>query len=197
MSFNITVQPTTEPVSLAEAREQMRNEELSFDDDYVTALIKAARKYCENYCNRGFITQTWVENRNYFVEPLLLSKNPVQSVTSLKYYDIDDAQQTLATANYQVDILSQNAKIYEGISAGFPSISSSVINPIEITYVVGYGDDAADVPEDIRHAIKMMISFLYENREGVNVPLFSMGTSTPLPGVVKQILSDYKIRHFG
>ena len=196
MSYQITVQPAVEPITLAEAREQLRNDGETFDDAYINTLITTARKFCEDYCNRGFITQTWRENLSFFTEPVCLSMNPVASVISIKYYDTVEVQQTLAGANYQVDILSDNAKIYEGVTLGFPNVSQNTINPIEIIYVVGYGL-AVDVPLDIKHAIKMMVSFLYENREGVNVPLFSMGTSTPLPEAVKHLLSSYRLRHFG
>ena len=39
MSWQITVQPSTEPITLTEAREHLRNEDLSgVDDDYVNSL---------------------------------------------------------------------------------------------------------------------------------------------------------------
>jgi len=151
---------------------------------------------CEKYCNRVFITQTWRQNENEFNLQVPLAVSPVISVTSVKYYDTNDTQQTLSTSNYQVDLLSDTATIYEGISAGFPAISNNVINPIEIIYVCGYGS-ASDVPTPIKHAIKILLTHLYENRETVNVPIGGFVTQVPMPQSVKEILSFYRVKHFG
>lgn len=195
MSYQITVEPAEEPITLTEAKAHCR---VDWDDDdtIITAYITAARKFCEHYTNRVFITQTWRQNENVFSEPIMLAVNPVQSITSVKYYDTDDAQQTLSSSNYQVDIASDEARIYEGVSAGYPSISLDVINPIEIIMVSGYGLAAA-VPEDIKSAIKIMTDFFYENRDMVNVPVASMATQIPIPSAVYSILNSYRLRTFG
>lgn len=197
MSYQITVQPATEPITTAEAKTHLRVD-FSDDDTYIDTLITTARKYCEQYCNRVFITQTWRQNEDSWNNPIELAVNPVISLTSLKYYDTNDAQQTLtdSSVNFQKDFNSDVAKIYEGTTNSFPSLSNDVINPIEILTVCGYGD-ASDVPSDIKHAIKVMLAYLYENREGVNVPVASMGTSTPLPQSVRSLLNPYRIRVFG
>jgi len=196
MSYNITVEPSVEPVTLAEVRSHLRNEGESFDDAYINGLITASRKLCEKYCNRVFITQTWQQNENSFGAYIDLAVNKVQSVSSITYIDTAEAEQTLATANYQVDLLSDTATIYEGVSAGFPSISTSTINPIKITYVCGYGLAVA-VPQDIKQAIYLMISNFYENRESVIVPVGGFVNQIPMPKQVRDILGFYRVNHFG
>jgi uncharacterized phiE125 gp8 family phage protein len=196
MSYQITSEPAVEPVTVAEARAHLRYEGESYDDTYITSIIKTARRICENYCNRVFITQTWRQNENSFGEKIELKVSPVQSVTSVKYYDSSETQQTLSTSNYQVDLLDDVSTIYEGVSAGFPTTSTSTINPIEIIYICGYGDASTDIPEDIIHAVKLMISHLYENREGVNVSMTN-ASQIPLPDNVKQLLGFYRVKHFG
>ena len=196
MSYNITVEPTVEPVTLAEARVHLKNDDESYDDTYITNLIVSARKLCEKYCNRVFITQTWQQNENGFGSYIDLEVNKVQSVTSIAYIDQDEASQTLSTSNYQVDLLADTCKIYEGVSAGFPSVSTSTINPVKITYVCGYGL-AVSVPQDIKQAIFLMISHLYENREGVIVPVGGFVNQIPMPKAVKDILGFYRVKHFG
>jgi|TARA_Y100000310_G_scaffold169451_1_gene169499 uncharacterized phiE125 gp8 family phage protein len=196
MSYNITVEPSVEPVSVAEVREHLRNEGESFDDDYITHLIKVSRKLCEKYCNRVFITQTWQQNESSFGAYIDLAVNKVQSVTSITYVDTAEAEQTLSTSNYQVDLLADTATVYEGVTAGFPAISSSTINPIKITYVCGYGVASA-VPDDIKQAIFIMISNFYENREGVVVPVGGFVNQIPMPRQVRDILGFYRVNHFG
>ena len=196
MSWQITVQPATEPITTAEAKAHLRVD-FSDEDTYIDTLIVTARKYCEAYCNRVFITQTWRQNLNEWTNPILLKVNPVISVTSLKYYDTSEAQQTItdSSANYQKDLNSDVAKIYEGLTNSFPAIGST-INPIEIITVCGYGA-ASDVPDDIKHAIKLMVSHLYENRDMVNVPLNNQASDIPMPTAVKYLLTRYRINVFG
>lgn len=195
-SYQITVQPTTEPITTAEAKAHLRVD-FADEDTYIDTLIASARKYCEQYTNRVFITQTWRQNEDCFKSPIRLKVNPVISLTSLKYYDTNEAQQTLtdSSANFQKDFLSDGAKIYEGLTNAFPSIGST-INPIEIITVCGYGA-ASDVPEDIKHAIKLMVSHLYENREGVNVVIGGLAMQIEMPNVVKNLLAPYRILTFG
>ena len=198
MSWQITVEPATEPITLTEAREHLRNEDLAgVDDDYVNTLIVAARRYCEAYCNRVFITQTWRQNEDKWSDPIQLKVNPVISVTSLKYIDTNESQQTITdnANNYQKDLNSDVAKIYDGLVNTFPALGDS-INPIEIISVCGFGA-AADVPDDIKHAIKFMVSYFYENREGVNVPLTNTASDIKPPTAVKSLLTRYRINVFG
>ena len=152
MSWQITSEPATEPITLVEAKAHLRVD-FADEDTYIDTLIVSARKYCEAYCNRVFITQTWRQNENEWSNPIQLKVNPVISVTSLKYIDTTESQQTITdtSANMQKDLNSDVAKIYEGLTNTFPSIGDS-INPIDIITVCGYGA-ASDVPDDIKHAI--------------------------------------------
>ncbi len=195
MSHQITSQPVTEPITLAEARSQLRAESETFDDTFITELIKEARSICEGYCNRVFITQTWRQNESRFGAYIDLAVSPVISVTSVKYVDTAEVQQTLPTANYQVDLLSDTGSIFEGVSAGFPSISSLTINPIEIIYVCGYGAASA-VPVQIKRAIKLMVTHLYENRDSINIGAGFI-QPIPMPKNVRDILADFRVKHFG
>ncbi len=193
----ITSEPATEPVTLAEIKSHLRVDG-SDEDTYIDTLIASARKYCEAYTNRVFITQTWVQEEDLFTSPIHLKVNPVISLTSLKYYDSSDAQQTLtdASTNFQKDFSGDLAKIHEGTTNDFPAISSKVINPIEITVVCGYGAASA-VPDDIKHAIKLMVAHLFENRDMVHRPVASMPFDVVMPSSVKHLLNRYRVRHFG
>lgn len=42
------------------------------------------------------------------------------------------------------------------------------LDSVRITFDAGYGDTADDVPAALKHAIKLIVSHLYENREGVS-----------------------------
>ena len=53
-----TVDPTSEPVTLAECKTWLRVD-IADDDALLSALVTAARDAHELYCNRAYITQTW------------------------------------------------------------------------------------------------------------------------------------------
>ena len=190
MKYQISSQPAVEPISLSEAKDHLRIDGTD-EDTYLATVITAARKYCEQYCNRAFITQTWVQYPDKFIDGIKLSVNPVQSVTSITYYDVDGVSQTLASNQYQVDLKDTVCRVYEAVNVDFPDVQDEKINPITITYVCGYGNASTDVPMDIRHAIKLMISHLFENREGVSI----MGSvqNIPLPKTVQVLLNNYRI----
>jgi|TARA_Y100000310_G_scaffold331472_1_gene405122 uncharacterized phiE125 gp8 family phage protein len=195
-SYQITSEPATEPITTAEAKAHLRVD-FSDEDTYIDTLISTARGICETYCNRVFITQTWRQNEDRWSIPIKLKVNPVVSLTSLKYYDTNETQQTLtdSSANFQKDFNSDEAKIFEGLTNSYPSLGDT-INPIEIIYVCGYGAASA-VPVEIKHAIKLMVSHLYENREAVNVPIASMASQIEMPKAVRDLLSPFRIKHFG
>lgn len=195
-SFQITSQPATEPITLVEAKAHLRVD-FADEDDYIDTIIATGRSACETYCNRVFITQTWRQNIDYFTNPIKMQVNPIISLGSLKYYDADETQQTITdtSANMQKDFNSDVGLIYEGLTTSFPSIGDTV-NPIEIITVCGYGD-ASDVPVKIKHAIKLMVSHLYENRESVIVPVGGFVNQIPMPKAVRDLLAPFRIKHFG
>ena len=195
-SYQITVEPATEPVTLVEVKEHLRVD-FSDEDDYINTLITTARKYCESYTNKVFITQTWRQNMAYFPNVIQLKVSPVISLTSLKYYDTDEAQQTITdnSNNFQKDFLSDTGSIHEGLVNAFPSVGDT-INAVEIITVCGYGA-ASYVPANIKHAIKLMVSHLYENREGVNVVVGGLAMQIELPNAVKHLLSPFRVKTFG
>ena len=196
MSYQITVEPAEEPVTLSEVKAHLRVD-FSDEDDYINTLITTARKYCESYTNRVFITQTWRQNLDDFPRVIKLKVSPVISLTSLKYYDTTETQQTLTdnSNNFQKDFLSDCGSIHEGLVNAWPSVGDT-INTIEIITICGYGA-ASDVPANIKHAIKLMVAHLYENREGVNVVVGGLAMQIDLPNAVKHLLSPFRVKTFG
>lgn len=101
--------PTTEPVTLAEAKAQLRVEtSFSGDDTLITGLIKVARAQAENYCNRLFADATAALIYDAFPvgeTPFDIPMPDVVSVDAVTYRDGDNAliAETVGTfdAGYQ------------------------------------------------------------------------------------------------
>lgn len=137
------------------------------EDALITRLIKVARRQCEKFQRRVYITQTWDLFLDRFPtrhhEVLEVPKPPLISVTSIQYKASGDGTlTTMAETDYIVDTLSQPGRIALAYGASWPWVYEE-IQAVQIRFVAGYGA-AADVPDDIKQAILMAVVDLYEHR---------------------------------
>ena len=192
MQYKQTSAPSVEPVTLAEAKKHL-NVTFSDDDDYISALIKVARQTAEDYTNRQLITATWKAYLDEFpihdTQVIELMHCPVAAITSITYTDTSGETQTWAAADYQLDIVSEPARILPAYNKAYPTAREQM-NAVEITFTCGYGSTGASVPDRIKQAILLMIGHWYENREDVIVGRIA----TALPMTSKFLLSDYRIQ---
>ena len=177
MIFTIVTPPAITPVTLSEAKSYLGITHTE-DDTMIKILISASTAWCEQYCYRKMITQTWkVFYQNWPVEIKLPFGN-LQSVTHIKYTDTDGTQSTFSNTLYGVDTNSIPGRVVLNYQQTWPDDELAPLNPIEVQFVTGYGAATTDVPEDIRNAIMLMVGHWYENREPVvvgtivsNIPL--------------------------
>lgn len=199
-----TAPPQTEPITLGDAKAHMRVQ-VSVEDTLIEGLIEAAREHVEEVLSRSLITQTWqlnlddfpgtpwyghpwAEYLNYWHNPILLPRPPLQSVTEIKYIDVDGSEKVLDPSVYRVDTASEPARVTEEESQYWPT-PETVINAVTIKYVAGYGDGPDDVPRPIRQAMLLLIAHWYNHREAVNV-----GSSiSTYPMAVDALLQPYRV----
>jgi Phage gp6-like head-tail connector protein len=113
---------------------------------------------------------------------------PLQSVTSVNYYDFNGVLQTVPTSTYNVS-LGTPGRIQPQYSMVWP-ISRPTIDSVQITFVAGQNSAEAGVSANVQTAIKMLVAHWYENREAVaqgqyaNVPMCVDALLTPdEPGI--------------
>jgi uncharacterized phiE125 gp8 family phage protein len=188
-SYTVSVQPAVEPVSLVEAKLWARVE-VDTDDALVSSLITGARALVELRTNRKLITQTVVLRMDAFPRRIQITQAPVQSITSITYIDPDGVEQTLASSEYTADLHSRAPRIVPAWSKSWPS-TRIVPNAVAVTFVAGYGDDASDVPESIKTAMKMIVSANYENRQDVVVGRGYSALS--VPETSRRLLQPYRV----
>lgn len=193
MSTNLVTAPTIEPMTLQEAKDHLRVDHAD-DDSYIEPLIKAVREAAETFTGRGFITQTWDLFIHCFPRPgtlLEIPMPPLQSITSIKYIDTDGNQQTLASSVYTVDANAEMGTVTLAYNQTWPTIRA-IPNAVEIRFIAGYGSNAEDMPEGIRHGMKMLLGHLYERRETtiVGVPI------TAVPQAYEWLLNPYTVTRF-
>lgn len=160
-----TSAPAVEPVTLAEAKDQLRVCH-NADDTRITNLIVAARQQAEMVSRRQFITATWELKLDDFPlgeDYIKLPYPPLQSVTSIAYIDADGVSQTLASSVYDVDTHREPGRITLAYNQSWPTIRDQE-NAVTVTFKAGYGDAAGDVPDAVKEAIKLYIEDLYDGR---------------------------------
>jgi uncharacterized phiE125 gp8 family phage protein len=164
----VTTGPAIEPIDIDDIAKLDLKVDDTVEDDLIEILIQAARESVENRTNRSLITQTREVRLDWFPssDTIILPNGPVQSVTSIQYYDDNNDLTTLSNNDYWVDINSTIPRIV--IKNYWPS-SYSRPNAVIIIYVAGYGTAATTVPATLRKAMLLILGHLYENRQSVIV----------------------------
>jgi uncharacterized phiE125 gp8 family phage protein len=157
--------PSVTPVSLADAKAQLRVEH-DQENSLITLWIEAATAHLDGYAGtlgRCLIDQTWAEDFDGFEKRLSLVM-PVRTITSLTYIDAGGSTQTLSSSLYELGTDPAGSYIRLKSGQSWP-ITGSGHPVVRVTYVSGYGATSASVPAPIRAAIMMLVSSLYENRQ--------------------------------
>lgn len=162
-TFSLHTAAAETPVSLAEAKLHLNMLDAeTYADTLITSLIKAATEVSQAYTWSQFVSATYNAYCSYLPEYFTIWKNPVSSITHIKYYDADNVQQTLATTKYEVYKENGITKI-KILDA---PVVYNRMDAIEIRMVCGYGAASA-VPDAAKAAIKLTVGHLFEHREDV------------------------------
>ena len=163
MGLKVITPPTTEPVTLTEAKQYLRVDGTA-DDALITSLIKQAREWCEDYQGKRYITQTLELVLDAFpnVDIEFKACSPVQSITTIKYTDKDNVETTLAATEYILDNDSFVNKTVLGYNKQWPTATLKPVNAVRIRFVAGYGVAAA-VPESVKWAMALHMRLLYDD----------------------------------
>ncbi len=156
MPMTLLTAPTSYPITLDEAKSQLR-EGTDDNDTLIFGILKAATNDAEVVTWRRFVTQTWTYYADSFGS-LSLPYGQLQSVTSIKYYDSLNVLQTLSTSIYDVDNRSDPGHISLAYSQSWPEVYDKH-NAIEVEYICGY----TLVPEVIKQAIKLKCELMFGN----------------------------------
>jgi uncharacterized phiE125 gp8 family phage protein len=176
--IKVITAPTSEPITLAEAKANLRV--IGTDDDAdIGRMIRAARQMAESVTNRFLMPQTVEEATDFFPWGVMadlhnffgevpLRAAPLASAASVivKYIDGAGVQQTLAPSAYIVNDYTDPAALTPAYSTSWP-VAQLRQASVTIRYQVGYAD-AASVPEPIRQWMLLAIGAFYEHRSMVN-----------------------------
>ena len=165
-SLSIQTVPSVEPLSTADAKTHLRVG-ASDRDAYVDDLVASARQLFEDLSGRALITQTWdLWLDAWPVEEVIeLPRPPLQSITSIDYYDVDDVSATLASSKYLVDTDSFPGRAILNDGQDWPTTTLRPKKNVRLRFVAGQGNAASDVDAIDVHAIRSLVSHFWENPE--------------------------------
>lgn len=206
-----TEAPLALAVKLSFVKEYLRIDTTN-EDSFLKTLIKAATTSVEEHLERSLLTTSWKYTLDNFtkrfdsrresyntegvvestrnevyneVNFIYLPMGKVQSITNLITYNDGNVATTFLSSRYYLDSVNDKSRLVLNDQETWPT-DLRLNSAIEINYVSGFGDSSNDVPEDIKLAITMIISNMYENR-----------CEPKISGAVKSMLSKYKIYSLG
>jgi len=141
------------------------------DDSLVKRNVYAAMELVTAHTSRQLLTATWTLYADRFASEMQLRVCPVQSVVSVKYVDAAGALQTVAPSAYQLDAVSEPARLVPAHGYDWPNTREEM-NAVRVEFLAGY-DDWYSVPERAKQAVMLLAAHWYENREAVLVGTIS------------------------
>lgn len=188
VALSLVTAPTAEPITLNEAKAWLRVE-FAEDDPLIEACIATARQFVENQLRRQIMTATWKLGLDRFpYGQIELPLPPTQSVTSITYIDNNGDSQTLSSALYALDVLSEPARIRPVSGEDWPDTDYEVNNAVVVEFVAGWAS-VVNVPQAIKTAIKLMVTHFYDHRS----PTVEGMASTGLMHSLKSLIWQYKM----
>lgn len=181
-------QPNTECVSLAEAKLHLR---VDSDDEnnLISALIVAARQYCENISGRTLAQRTFLQQMERFPDggiDVTLRRSPVVSVQSVYYYAKDGTNTLMSSAtDYRLDSQIIPARLRLPIGKTLWNETYTANDAVRISYTAGLGT----APTAAKQTILLLVGHWFENRESVVVG----STNRAVDCTVTSLMDSYRI----
>ena len=163
----------SEPVTTADAKKHL--EIATGDtthDSHIDDLITAARKRWQLDTGRLVGSQTWSLKLDAFSQ-FQFNHFPVNSITSVTYYDSGNASQTLASSVYELDTYNNRFRLQPDES--WPSTYSRW-DAVTVNYVGG------TIEKFDEQAILMLVGHYFEHTRDIDMaPLYFEGARFELP----------------
>lgn len=173
-------------ITLADAKLQLR--ELGADEDVqIQKYIDMASRHVES--ETGYVAPVRSEEPfrfHCFSRELRLPLRPIATASvAIDYLDYDGESQ--AFTDFRIIERNGFNRIVPAVGKNWPGLSSYLTDTIIVTADVGYAEDDADCPEDLKGAVRLLVGHWFLHREAV-----SSGTKVTTPIGVDSLLAPYR-----
>ena len=161
MTLLRTVDPTAEPVTLAEVKAHLRLSHAS-EDGLLNGLIRAVRDDVERATGLALMDQSWRLALDRWPRGgcVLLMRHPVREILSVTAYGAEGEASLIDPADYEFDLVSRPARLH----FGNPPAAFRAMNGVEIDFSAGFGEAGTDVPDLLKRAMLVLVAHWYEFR---------------------------------
>ncbi|WP_271270224.1 head-tail connector protein [Aliamphritea hakodatensis] len=159
MAVTIKTEPVDLAVELSLVKKHCQiDDDITDDDDLLTAYIHAAHQLCQTITGRYFGNHTLLFKGRLSDEIELAAD--LQTVASVKYRNCEGSQQVISESDYGVSTsgLVGFVRPYGVVS----DVHKKDPEPVTIEFVAGM-----PVPKTVVQAILLLVSHWYENRQAV------------------------------
>lgn len=157
------------------------------DDTLLAGFIRTALDWLtppSGWLGRSLMRQTLrLDMPTWCFRPIELPAPPIVSVTSIKYFDAVNAEQTLDPSDYFLD----EDTLLWGATFTEPQLYARPY-AVRITYLAGY-ENAAALPPAIKAGLLQLVAHWYENRDAVS----TLGPLNVLPLGAEDLLATQRL----
>lgn len=176
-----------EPITLTEAKAQVRMADDNSEDTFITSLIAPARAYVERVTRHYFVAGERVETFSRWGDYLEIFRRPVASVDSVTYSTSDDPADDVDYTGFAADLNSFPLRIYPALGGnGFPTIEDG--QTVTVTVTTGALDAASEEYLLGKRAMLLLIGHWFENREAAVIG----DTSAQVDFAVRELLDCFR-----
>lgn len=126
--------------------------------------MQAAREQWEKDTSEFYIRRTMRLTLDCLDE-FRFPHRPIYSISSITYYDTDNAQQTLATSVYELDANDGYVRLkYE---QEWPDTAVRW-DAVQVNYTLGEHEDSTSVPAVAKQAMLLLVGYYFDANRGDN-----------------------------
>ena len=180
----------TLPISVADVKRHIVLD-TDTDDAYVESLILSAQRKLEND-SRVLLVQSQQRMTTKRLDDFVFDYAPIVSIDSIQYYNESDELQTYPDTNYTLE-RDLRTIVFRNRFIDNIALTYTRNRPFVINYTAGYiipnnnpVIEQVKIPADLIHALRMLISYYYDNRSAVG-----SGSMKELPLGYKELINAY------
>src|SRR5690606_5003903 len=145
------------------------------------------RLHVEGTTARAMMAQSWRLVRDAWPADgaVTLPVAPLMSLTAVNAYDEAGTAYPVTLDQFEIDAMTPRLLLPAEIE-GVPALRRR--QGIEIDYVAGYGETAADVPADLRQAVLALCAYWFEHRDAAVVS----ATDPVAPAGFDRLVANYR-----
>lgn len=162
--FTLPIVIASEPVSLQEAKAQLRITDDTSEDALIQSFISSARAYVESESGFVFVRRQFTESHNYWPSYLTIGRRPLITVDSIDYTDTNGTTQTIDDADYYVALARGRVTPL----GAWPTLGTGGVASVAYTAGFAEGEQAEEV-DLARQAILLLVGHWHSNREAVSM----------------------------